>query len=226
MARLSSPPRTRSRAGSSTSAADRDVVVALNREWTTLREEPVPWAPSLTAGAVLEGIGDDPDARLLALVTHCQDGHALAGRIVVQALMGRLVVLASCDTRVGCDDLVAALWLRLATYPVTRRPRAVASNLTLDARKDVLREHRVLQPVPGPEPADPLTAHDMLRAASVLRLVSDETAKVMGSVYGDGLTSRDAGTRHGLTPEAVRWRCSHGVRVMRRRRFDLLDLCS
>lgn len=204
-----------------------DVVAALNHEWRSLCDDPAPWSPAgLTLGEVLDAIPDDPDRQLLALVLRCQGGCTLAGRIVVQALLGRLVLMAGRDTRVSCDDLVAAVWVRMATYPVARRRRAVASNLTLDARKDVLRERRILRPVPDPQPRDDLSATAMLRAAMSLRLVTDETADVLASVYADGLTSRDAGVRHGLSAQAVRWRCSHGVRMMRERRAELLELCS
>jgi DNA-directed RNA polymerase specialized sigma24 family protein len=124
------------------------------------------------------------------------------------------------------DNLVAALWLRLAVYPLARRPRRIAANLVLDARKDVLAEDRALAPLPPPAPPEPLGAHAVLEAACRLGLAPPANLDVVASVYADGLTSASAAARHRLSAEAVRWRCADTVRRLRSHKVLLADVCA
>lgn len=93
----------------------------------------------------------DGDPWLAQLVAAAQNGDELAGRCVVQAVLGRLVAMARRDSRLDVDQLVGAVWLRIRSYPLARRPRAIVSNLVLDARKDAVAELRPL-PVTTPTP--------------------------------------------------------------------------
>jgi hypothetical protein len=130
----------------------------LNREWTELVAAPASWAapgrwaltcPVLIGVRTLDEVlaliagADAPtrDAVLLALVGRAQAGDALAGRTVLQTMLGKAVRVAG--TVAGRDDVrgdreealaraVAALWQAIATYPVARRPGRVAANLALD----------------------------------------------------------------------------------------------
>ncbi len=204
--------------------APQPTVVTLNTEWEETRLQRFaadPFADELAAD-VLAGIRSDPDGVLLSLVRLAQGGDALAGRTVVQALLGKLVRMAVADRRVTVDDLLAALWVRLAAYPCERRPTKVAANLVLDARKDVLADQRGLRPVPTPEPAgDAPTAEAVLDAAVELGLIDQRSRQILGSVYADGLGSAAAAARHQTTATAVRWRCSRDVRRLAARAEDL-----
>ena len=104
----------------------------------------------------------DEDALLLALLRLTQDGHQLAGRIVVHAMLPKIAHMATRTAHTTTRDTwaedrrhsaVAELWTVIATYRVDRRPSKVAGNLALDTL------HRLTAPGPatGTEiPTDPL----------------------------------------------------------------------
>jgi|JI102314A2RNA_FD_contig_121_98113_length_9508_multi_3_in_0_out_0_10 hypothetical protein len=89
------------------------------------------------------------DGILLALIQLTQDGHQLAGRVLIHLLqkalstvvidLGRIVTTlpVSQNFDIG-DQLLGALWEVIATYPVDARPTRVAQNLILDTRRVVL----------------------------------------------------------------------------------------
>ncbi|CAB4896887.1 MAG: hypothetical protein F2825_00360 [Actinobacteria bacterium] len=90
------------------------------------------------------------DAVLLALIEAAQAGDGLAGRTVLQTMLGKAVRIA--DTVARRDDVrgdkeealaraVAALWQSIATYPVALRPARVAANLALDTVAVAQRGH-------------------------------------------------------------------------------------
>lgn len=131
----------------------------LNTEWTAMahRRPPARWnIPALNACVSLADALDvvtqarrsqpeSADSILIGLLTrHIVDGDAVAGRLVLQAMLGRAVNLARRAHRQGAPGIrgdidqltaaaVAALWHSIATYPVTRRTRKVAVNLCMDA---------------------------------------------------------------------------------------------
>ena len=164
----------------------------------------------------------DGDPWLAQLVAATQKGDELAGRCVVQAVLGRLVAMARRDSRLDVDQLVGALWLRLSSYPLERRPRAIVSNLVLDARKDALAE---LRPLPVPPPTAPrrhAVAANLLLEAVRIGVIDAPIAEVMSSVYVLGLSGEAAAQRHGVTATTVRWRCSAGMRRLARARDRLV----
>jgi hypothetical protein len=90
------------------------------------------------------------DAVLLHLLERAQSGDQLAGRTLLQAMLGKAVRVAG--TLTGYDDVrgdrdealarsVAALWQAISTYPVARRPARVAANLALDTVAIAQRGH-------------------------------------------------------------------------------------
>ena len=90
------------------------------------------------------------DAVLLALLELAQAGDALAGRTVLQIMLGKAVRIAASVS--GGAELggqreeavavaVAALWQAIRTYPVAGRPSRVAANLALDTLALVQRGH-------------------------------------------------------------------------------------
>ena len=159
--RSASPPGTPAR-HTSASLAGR-----LNREWDQLVAGPAAamalrrWAltcPALTGLGTLDDVlslladadATARDAVLLALVEAAQAGDALAGRTVLQTMLGKAVRVAGTVAR--RDDVrgdqeealaraVAALWQAIATYPVALRPARVAANLALDTVAVAQRGH-------------------------------------------------------------------------------------
>lgn len=139
----------------------------LNREWAQLVAGPPAAAalsrwtltcPALTGLSTLDDVlslvaDADPtlrDAVLLALIQAAQAGDALAGRTVLQTMLGKAVRVAGTVAR--RDDVrgdqeealaraVAALWQAIATYPVVMRPARVAANLALDTVAVAQRGH-------------------------------------------------------------------------------------
>lgn len=208
-------------------------LAALNDEWLDLQFTPTPAAwersPVLagagTLGAVLARVPTDPDAVLLALLRLQQSGEGLAGRAVVQAMVPKLVLMAVRDRQASFDDYLAALWVRVATYPVARRPQRVAANLALDALKSV----KGGPPRPAlalvPQEPDPLAdATTVLDAGVRLGVIDGLTRRTLEAVYIDGRTSRAAGDVLGMTADTVRWRCSKGVKALRAVAPELTDL--
>lgn len=221
------------------------LLAALNAEWGRLVEDRTDavarWAapePTL-AGCrhlddVLERGRQQPDAVLWMLLARCAAGDQLAGRAVLQAMLGKLVRMARVDPQAGLDDYVAALWIRIRTYPLTQRPRRVAANLALDTLKSVRRETRhgrgaAVTPYPpevfvtgmhgtGPAatPEGELSAARLIATAARLGLVKPQVEAVLTSVYAEGLSGRDAALRHGTTAEMIRYHCSTAVRRLAR----------
>ena len=234
------------------------VVHALNREWQDLVEARPPdlaeWAgqhEGLTGCTDLEAVAQrasrGDDAVLRALVTEHHGGSRLAGRAVLQAMLGRLVRMAGRDPASGVDEYVGALWCVLAGYPLTRRPVRIAANLSLDTLKAVLRERRW-----GPAGAPPVwlpgeawgplvepgvhraqldhaaelssvTASGLIEAGRRLQLVDPGTSRLLEHVYVDGLSGREAAARGGTTPGSLRVRCSRAVRRLAAHAPALLD---
>jgi len=91
------------------------------------------------------GHPDESDALLLALLRSAATDD-LAARTVLQAMMPAVKNLTAKFSTCGawCAEetaavVVAAMWERIRTYPVDRRPRKVSANLTLDTRERVWR---------------------------------------------------------------------------------------
>lgn len=201
---------------------------ALNREWAVLTDDPAPLPRSwrlacahFTAASrladVLVAVREHPDAVLLALLTLHRGGDALAGRAVVQAMLGKMILMASRDAGATLDDHLAALWVRVATYPIARRPHRVAANLALDVLKTMKSEPRQpLRQLPPPPAPDPLAdAAAVLDAGVRLGAIDPATRRTLACVYVDGRTSAAAASVLGVSADAVRWRCSKGVRALR-----------
>ncbi len=92
----------------------------------------------------------DRDAVLVGLLERAQDGHRLAGRVVLQTMLPAAVRIARGITGrpdvLGDQDeafalVLAALWQVIATYPVASRTAKVPANLYLDTLALVRRGH-------------------------------------------------------------------------------------
>lgn len=216
---------------------------ALLRQWSAQHDA---LAGCQTLSQVLAAVRADPDDTLSALLTLAQAGDLVAGRVVLQAMLGKVVRMAGRDSAASADDYVAAMWCRILTYPLLRRPKRVAANLALDTLKAVTRERapaglvRCVAMAPDDafdrvcsarfaadtldnNPVAAITAPELIRAASRTGIIDADASAVLHSVYVEGLRSSDAAVRHRVTPEAVRYRCSRAVRRMASRSDVLLD---
>jgi DNA-directed RNA polymerase specialized sigma24 family protein len=220
------------------------IVADLNTEWASIRDdagEVGAWAARHTAlrgcrdlAAVLAAVSRDADPVLGALLRESSRGSLLAARAVLQTMLGKVVLMASCDPATGTYAYVVAMWERIRTYPLDRRPTHIAGNLALDARKLARRESgrdpRVTPWPPGAGFAElvdrqrtrdeidhsrevaMLTAGDIIKAALELELIDVDAGALLGAVYADGVSSGEAGRRLLITPQVVRQRCSTVVR--------------
>lgn len=222
----------------------------LNTEWEALARDPASrrtvagWAadcPALGDGDTLDdvllAIVARPDEVLGRLLAADADGCPVAGRVVLQAMLPKLIVMARRDARSDFTDYLSQLWLRIRTYPLANRPERIAANLALDTLKAVKGEQGDAPLAVGDElleqlqrtiedrwvgGADELAARRVLHVARELGLVDDITHAVLVSVYADGLSGREAAARHRITHDLVRWRCSKGVRQLSAHRAELL----
>lgn len=202
-------------------------LLALNGEWAELvarsgatmsgwsEREPV-LGVAADFGAVLPAIAADPDAVLAALLRLGASGESLAHRVVLQALLGKAVVLSAGRDEVFAEA-VSELWLAIAEYPVQRRPRCIAANLSWMLRRRLATAAVAEVPradvsmVSRVDPAE-LSAEQTLAMARSLRLIDEVDHRTLWLVYVGGLSSARAGEALGVSAELVRYRCSRSLR--------------
>jgi DNA-directed RNA polymerase specialized sigma24 family protein len=235
------------------------LVHALDQEWCELgRRHPGTvsrWAdrhdvlaPCGSFDDVLSAARLNPDPILAALLTEVSIGDQLAGRVVLQALIGRMVRMAQRDPRASIDDYLARLWCAIGSYPLERRPERIAANLSMETLKAVSREHRWLgrgdvvlwpssealeellepatldgSPCDLPSPVD-VEVLQVLEASSSLSLIDDSDAALLRGVYADGMTGREAAGRFHTSASMVRVRCSKAVNRLAAHAVELADV--
>lgn len=204
-------------------------------DWLAGRSTPrvAAWARRHPALAGCEGLRDvlavvreDPDPVLGALLHEVEGGCLVAGRVVLQALLPKMIVLAGRDPEPGVlDDYLSVLWLRITDYPLERRPRRIAANLVLDTMKTVRAErgHGLVLvdraqiaclPWLRGEPVRRPDARRLLRAAMDRGLVDPHTHAVLASVYADGYSHEEAAQRYRVSPTTIQRRCTRGIRTL------------
>ena len=234
------------------------LVEALDREWCELvrcdRSAVTRWADrhdalvrcrSLDHVLSLARLKSDPV--LGALLTEVSSGNQLAARVVLQALIGRMVRMAQRDPRSSVEHYLAALWCVINNYPLSRRPVRIAANLSLETLKAVSNEYRwlrrgevtlwpssesleeLLQPA-GIDGCsyDSLPPVDVevgraLEAGSLLSLIDDSEAVLLHCIYADGFSGDRAARRFHISEGAVRVRCSKAVRRLADHALELAD---
>jgi hypothetical protein len=178
------------------------------------------------------------DPVLAALLMEVAVGDHLAARVILQALLGRMIRMAQRDPRSSIDDYLARLWCMINSYPLSRRPVRIAANLSLDTLKAVSQDHRWLGTrgvtlFPSTESLEALleparingTPYDLappvevevrqvLEAGSLLSLIDESDATLLQSVYADGLSGSQAARRFHTSAGTVRVRCSKAVREL------------
>jgi DNA-directed RNA polymerase specialized sigma24 family protein len=202
----------------------------LNAEWGVLVRSSdatvAAWAgrfsaldPAPDLAGLLDAIRDRPDAAMAALLAIGREGEPLAWRVVLQAMLGTVVL--ACRRRPDrFDEAVSELWLAIAEYPLERRPRSIATNLTWTLRRRLAEP--ALAPVALPPVPQDASAEATLTTARRLRLIDADTHRTLWLVYVAGLTSARAAEELGTTPELVRYRCSRSLRRLARH-ADLLS---
>jgi DNA-directed RNA polymerase specialized sigma24 family protein len=240
--------------GSSTGLSGRPrsgIVEALNRDWDELvdrhRGSVRGWSRRHGALAECRSLADvllaargQPDAVLGALLTEVSTGDPLAARVVLQAMLGRMVRMAGRDPAAGVDDYLSALWCRIRSYPLAARPSRIAANLSMDTFKTVSAERRWLREAevtPWPpvvfwdeehdhllveQEVDPFVASAVLAAGRDRGVIDGPVHALLFSVYVDELTGPQAADRHWTTAESVRVRCSRALRRLAAHRDELL----
>jgi len=211
--------------------------VAFDADWATLcaryAAPPLPaWAcrvdgdetPDLATWAVRAA---GSDALVAAALRAAQTGERDAGRAVLHLLLPRLVRMACHDAHHELADYLATAWLRLMDFPVDRRPQALLTNLALDSLKCLSRayerQHRAVALPPGDvRTGEQPSAEWLIAQAGRAGWVAPASVPVLRSVYCDGLTGREAASRHATSPAMVRYRCSVGVKALRAHRDELL----
>lgn len=141
----------------------RPVFHALDRSWATLvhspdaaaaldrwSAEPALAAPDLDALVDRIWAAAKPDAdRAHAALAARAPVDETAARVLLQVLrpglrnLGRRLALGGSFDDVD-HEIVALAWERIRTYPIDRRPAAIAANVLLDVRKSYVRD--VLEP--------------------------------------------------------------------------------
>lgn len=87
------------------------------------------------------------DAVLVALVRRALAGEGLAARVLLQLLLPGARRLARRWWALGDEDeraaaAVSAVWARIRSYPLERRPARIAANILMDAAADLRRSLR------------------------------------------------------------------------------------
>ena len=166
------------------------------------------------------------DVAVIAVLARAQSGCPVAGRCLLQALLPHLIGLARRDPHRTVDDYLGACWPVAMDYRPRPGARALAT-LALNTRKALGHEWTGLRLLPADRAAaetEPeITVADVVSVSRRLRLVPSASADVLVSVYGDGLSGRQAAERHHMTADMVRYRCSSAVRTLRAHRHELLD---
>jgi hypothetical protein len=135
---------------------------------------------------------EDADRILLALVTRAVADDQLAARVLLQLLLPGTRNLARRWWALGDPDeraaaAVTAVYHRIRTYPVDRRPGRVAANVLLDAARELRRAVPRVVCTPMPDPAVHVRREDPVPHPAL------ELAQVLADAVDDGiLTPADA----------------------------------
>jgi DNA-directed RNA polymerase specialized sigma24 family protein len=201
------------------SVAAGNCIDELTREWGVLRHRQVPadWPEAGTLGEVFGRIADDPDRLLGQLLARQAAGDRLAARVVLQAMLGKLVLLAARDPQHSIAEYVTECWLQICRYPLARRPQRIAANLALDTRRTVWAgeqptvslDPQVLNDLAHSAGPDAIT---VIRNATRLGLIDRSAAACLVAVYCLGLRSHEAAQRLSISADLVRWRNARSIR--------------
>lgn len=187
------------------------LVGALNRDWQHLAATPTPrhWDQRLrqhrTVGQLLAAISrlGNPalaDPLLHALLRHHADGDQLAGRALLQTMLGKVTRMTNTARARGVPDpgsaAMEAMWTAIRAYPL-HRTTSVAGNLALNALKALQRPEDLTE-IPLPHP-------DLDAASSCTVQISADAAEE-GDPNGDQL----ADPQHRVA-QTLAWALEHRI---------------
>jgi len=179
---------------------------------------------------------DDSEAdHYLWRLTCLAKSDQLAARIVLQRIVPPLISIARRRGRitpggftVTFDEVLAAAWIVIKNFPVDRRQRKIASNLTRDVEYQAFVRHARLRRVdavaveddttipaadaPDPDPADELD--ELLREATKVGL--DPAHLAMLRRLAEGGTTDEIGAEQGVSGRTIRMRRREAVLALRR----------
>jgi hypothetical protein len=166
----------------------------------------------------------EADRVLLALVARAVEGDALAARVLLQLLLPGTRSLARRwwalgDQHERAAAAVLAVFHRIRTYPLARRPGRVAANILMDAARELRRsvprvaqvpcpDPLVLRP-PGPRGEDRLGPDPAVELAELLHdavrdgIVDAEDAKLIARSRIAGDRVADIAESRGLRPRTL-----------------------
>lgn len=211
------------------------MIRTLNAEWSHLSDSPATMAaiaewqqacPLLahvsTGDELLAAIPSAPDEILGFLIARHHEGSELAGRIVLQAMLGKIVLMSAHRDAAVASEMVSQMWVCIAQYPLDRRPRSVAANLALDTRKrawasldlDRAQCETSIDPAEVVElaaartraewTADADRAAELLDRALAAGIIGPAAHALMVTIYREGRTPEEAAQLHGITYGSVR----------------------
>lgn len=204
---------------------------------------PAGWAEAFPGVNTLDGVLDylkgtaDADTPLLALITLTQSGDETAGRTLLQTMLGKLHQIGRTAISRGLDDAaheaLLAFYTAAASYPLDRDTK-VASNLSMrclhalphrrgpfetsvgleDADSDYLEQLLQRAERRPEDPTDELVT--LLTWAMDEKILAPEQIALLGRRYlaSSPLTSEELARDYGVTPSAMRKRCSAAIRTL------------
>jgi hypothetical protein len=172
---------------------------------------------------------EDADRVLLALVNRAVVGDGLAARVLLQLLLPGTRNLARRWWALGDHDeraaaAVTAVYHRICSYPVERRPARVAANILMDAAQELRRAvpravvvpsadpfpvHGDRQAIGHPHDEDRALPNPAVELAEVLHdavcagIVDAEDAKLIARSRIAGDRVADLASRRGLRPRTL-----------------------
>lgn len=218
----------------------------LNREWETHAAAAVPpaWRDGVlgrhaTVGQVMSAVAGvscsrDADSDLHALLTLHAGGCPVAGRAVLQTMLGKVARLARTAHRRGLTDPTAtaleAMWRAVSRYPLSRTS-AVAANLAMEALAALPQSPRVDEVLFNDEMAADLRhaaldqsserrdlAAQTLRWALDHRVLTELDTRILVRLYcadpDQAADGRTVAGEFGLSYPALRQRHSRATRAL------------
>lgn len=162
------------------------------------------------------------DAVLVVLIRRAVDGEGLSARVLMQLLLPGIRRVARRWWALGDDDeraaaAVAAVWDRIQSYPLDRRPCRVAANILMDAAMDLRRavhRHRNIHPagfMPGYEPPCDDDVHpavelaEALVAATEAGVISRDDARLIAASRIGGVPLKAMAEQAGVSLRTLQW---------------------
>ena len=212
------------------------VIEQLEREWDRLAVERRAAARLGKACAVAGNATDlasleayvraagpaDADRVLVALVGPASAGGRLEARVLLQLLLPGVRRLARRWWALGARDereaaAVAAVWNRICSYRLDRRPARVAANILMDAEKELRKaatvKRQCWEDLPADHPAplsDPCPGEELaelLREAVSSGTLTTSDAEIVAALRIGGARIADIVASHGTSERTVRRRC-------------------